>query len=132
MKYFAEFDADGNRTAGYVADGKPYIEDDIRMLFPNAVEIPEEDQALYANVAGQYIRDPETTRPVLKSQYVPTVEEKLTNLDAEYQPQFADLAQSLGLAMLDDNTELIAELKADYADLKQEYQTKREAIQNAN
>ena len=53
MKYFAEFNSAGERTAGYVADGMPYTEADIRDQFPNAVGISEEDQNLY--VTGQYV-----------------------------------------------------------------------------
>lgn len=49
-------------------------------------------------------------------------------LDAEYEPQFAALAQSLGLATLDGNQIVIDGIKSDYAALKAEYQTKREAI----
>ena len=61
-------------------------------------------------------------------EHVPTIEEKVAALDAEYQPQFASLAQSLGLATLDGNQAVQDEIKADYAALKEEYQTKREAI----
>lgn len=63
-----------------------------------------------------------------------TAEEKqaqaLVALDAEYQPQFSDLAQALGVATLDGNQENINGIKADYAALKTEYQQKREAITN--
>lgn len=51
-------------------------------------------------------------------------------LDAEYQPQFAGLAQSLGLATLDGNQNVIDSIKADYAAIKTEYQTKKEEIVN--
>jgi hypothetical protein len=57
-----------------------------------------------------------------------TAEEQLAVLDSEYQPQFAELAQALGLATLDGNQANIDSIKADYAALRDEYNTKREAI----
>ena len=72
MKYFAEFDADGNKTAGYVADGMPYTEADIRERLPNAVEISEADFELYN--AG-YIRGADD-KPKEKPSYVPTLDEQ--------------------------------------------------------
>lgn len=71
MKYFAEFDTAGNKTAGYAADGMPYTEADIRTLFPNAVETSEEDFVLYT--AG-YIRRADG-KPVPKPPYVPSLDE---------------------------------------------------------
>ncbi len=56
--------------------------------------------------------------------------EKLSELDTEYQPQFLDLAQALGLATLSGNQTTIDGIKKDYASLKAEYDTKREAITN--
>lgn len=53
---------------------------------------------------------------------------KIAILDAEYQPQFAELAQSLGLATLDGNQTIIDGIKSDYSALKKVYNTKREAI----
>jgi hypothetical protein len=55
---------------------------------------------------------------------------KLTALDAEYQPQFTSLAQSLGLATLDGDQTVIDSIKSDYAALKAQYQTKKEEIEN--
>jgi hypothetical protein len=62
----------------------------------------------------------------------PTTEEKLTALDAEYQPQFVSLAQALGLATLDNNHTVMDGIKFDYVELKAEYQTKREGITSDN
>ncbi|HWR42554.1 hypothetical protein [Sporomusa sp.] len=55
---------------------------------------------------------------------------ELSTLDAEYQPQFTELTQALGLATLDGNQVLIDGIKADYSELKAEYQTKRAEIVN--
>jgi hypothetical protein len=51
MKYFAEFDVAGERITSYVADGMPYTEGDIRDNFPNAIEISEEDQAVFFSLS---------------------------------------------------------------------------------
>ena len=58
--------------------------------------------------------------------------QRLTELDAEYQPLFSELSQALGLATLAENADLIAELKDDYTVLKTEYQYRREEINNGN
>lgn len=55
-------------------------------------------------------------------------EQNIASLDAEYQPQFAELSQALGVAMLADNTDLITSIKTDYVSLKAEYDTKRGEI----
>jgi hypothetical protein len=84
-KYFREFSVDGKPGAGYVADGMPYSEEDIRTMFPDAIEISEAGQMLY--VSGEYIRDAATGRPVPKPAYVPTLDEeaamKLAELDQD-------------------------------------------------
>jgi hypothetical protein len=84
MKYFAKFDAVGERIAGYAADGMPYTEADIREQFPAAVEITADEQKIY--VTGNYIRDSETGTPVEKPTYVPTLAEqksaKLQQIDS--------------------------------------------------
>jgi hypothetical protein len=59
-----------------------------------------------------------------------TNEQKIAQLDAEYQPKFAALAQALGLATLDGNQSVMDSIKSDYAALKAEYQTKKEDIEN--
>jgi hypothetical protein len=53
---------------------------------------------------------------------------KIAALDAEYQSQFTELGNALNLATLAEDTNLIAELKTDYAALKAEYAAKLEAI----
>jgi hypothetical protein len=64
---------------------------------------------------------PQPTAAEIKTQ-------KLQDLDWQYQPQFAELVNALGVATLSDSTDLIASIKADYADLKAEYDTKRGEI----
>lgn len=61
-----------------------------------------------------------------------TTEELLYTLDAEYQPQFTELAQALGLATLSGNQTVIDSIKEDYTALKAEYDEKREVITSGN
>lgn len=63
-------------------------------------------------------------------QWVLAKDKQISAIDVEYQPKFASLAQSLGLATLDGNQVVIEGIKADYAALKAEYEKKREAINN--
>lgn len=72
-----------------------------------------------------YVEPPALTTEELQKQ-------KLAALDAEYQSQFATLAQSLGLATLDGNQTVADSIKADYATLKTEYQKKRQVIIDEN
>ena len=64
----------------------------------------------------------------------PTADEikqkKIETLNTEYDPQFAALATSLGLATLNGDQTVLDGIKSDYTDLKAEYQTKLEAINN--
>ena len=64
----------------------------------------------------------------------PTAEEikqkAIETLNTEYDSQFAALATSLGLATLSGDQAVINSIKSDYTELKAEYQTKLEAINN--
>lgn len=64
----------------------------------------------------------------------PTAEEikqkEIEALNTEYDSQFAALATSLGLATLSGDQTVIDGIKSDYTELKAEYQTKLEAINN--
>ncbi|GMB00935.1 hypothetical protein [Pelosinus sp. IPA-1] len=117
--YLATFDNQGKRITSYVVGLHKDIPAD-------AIPISDEEQALYATNKYYMGTDGKPTEiPV----YVPTADEikqqKISALDAKYQPQFTELSQALGMATLADNTELIASIKADYIALKIEYDTKR-------
>ena len=76
--------------------------------------------------------DIETLKLVEYTPPAPTAEvirqQKLSALDAEYQPQFSELSQALGMATLSDNADLITSIKTDYIALKAEYDKKRGEI----
>lgn len=57
-----------------------------------------------------------------------TKEQLIASLDAEYQPQFAELSRALGLASLAENQLGIQGIKEDYNALLSEYNNKRGVI----
>ena len=63
--------------------------------------------------------------PMEKPPYVPSAEEKLGMLDAEYQQKFDEINNAIIIAVTEGDTELQQELVAEKAALKEEYTTKR-------
>jgi hypothetical protein len=124
--YLAKFDTNGNRITS-IAEGIHFEteEDKQTYITDGFIEISDDDQQLY--VTNEYIRGTDGV-PQKKPEYIPTTEEKLAALDAEYQPQFAELAQNMGVATLDGNQVAITGIKEDYATLKAEYTAKMEAL----
>ena len=59
-----------------------------------------------------------------------TSDGRLNDLDAEYQPQFAELAQAWAVATMGKNTEIATAREADLVTLKSEYDAKRSEIEN--
>lgn len=120
--YLATFDDQGYRKTSYVVGLHKDIPSD-------AIPISDEEQALY--VTNKYYRGADG-KPIEIPPYVPTEDEikqqQLDALDAEYQPQFAELVNALGAATLADNADLITSIKSDYVTLKAEYDTKRGEI----
>lgn len=86
----------------------------------------EQYQMLIGNVGdGPYIRNPETGEYIPKPPHVPTVEEKLALLDAEYATKFEEINDAILLAVAEQDTALRDELVAEKAALKAEYEQKR-------
>lgn len=108
-------------------------------FYPNFIQyanIPEPTIEINETTHQDCIQNPGLRRVDLSAlkivEHNPTTVEveimKLASLDAEYQPQFAALAQALGLATLAANQTTIDGVKEDYAALTAEYNTKREVI----
>ena len=94
----------------------------------NYIETSYEDYMLYCGNSPdgkEYIRNMETGEPMEKPPYVPTTEEKLASLDAEYQQKFDEINNDIIIAVTEGDTELQQELVAEKAALKEEYTTKR-------
>lgn len=54
----------------------------------------------------------------------------VNDLDLEYKLYFTELSKTLGIAMLDNNIDLINELRAEYIELKRLYDLNRGEIEN--
>ena len=94
----------------------------------NYIKTSYADYMLYCGNSSdgkEYVRNMETGEPMEKPPYVPTTEEKLASLDAEYQQKFDEINNAIIIAVTEGDTELQQELVAEKAALKEEYTTKR-------
>lgn len=92
------------------------------------IEVTQEEYLLYSGNASdgkEYVRNMETGEPMEKPPYVPTAEEKLAMLDAEYQQKFDEINDAIIIAVTEGDAELQQELVAEKAALKEEYTQKR-------
>ncbi len=119
--YYGNYDNEGKYIGFYTKDihGK-------NIPAPN-IELSEKEWQEALTGDYKVLKGKHTYAP-----YVPTIDEikqqELSTLDAEYQPQFAELSSALSMATLSDNTNLLTSIKADYAALKAEYDAKRGEI----
>ena len=111
-----------------------YTEEKFEPPIPEGyIEISAEEQKLYQT--NEYIRG-KNGKPKKKPPYVPTSEElkqrQLEKLESEYQTAVAELQKSLGIANLQNDTALIADIRNDFAELQANYQEQKGAIENAD
>lgn len=143
--YAAGFDNAGHRIVTKICDYDPAkskhadkiaaLLDDIKATSPDVVVaeiISADDFYLYTN--ENYVRDMATGKPVLYVPPEPTDEEKTASaasvIAAKYDPQIADLKDSMVTAVLTGDDELQAEIKAEYMELVAAYNTELEALSN--
>lgn len=143
--YAAGFDKSGHRVATKICDYDPAkskhadkiaaLLDDIKATSSDVVVaeiISADDFYLYTN--ENYVRDMATGKPVLYVPPEPTDEEKTASaasvIAAKYDPQIADLKDSMVMAVLTGDDELQAEIKAEYMELVAAYNTELEALSN--
>ena len=111
-----------------------YTEEKFEPPIPEGyIEISGEDQKLYQT--NEYIRG-KNGKPKKKPPYVPTdgelKQQQLEKLESEYQTAVAELQKSLGIANLQNDTALIADIRNDFAELQANYQEQKGAIENAD
>lgn len=143
--YAAGFDKSGHRVVTKICDYDPTkskhadkiaaLLDDIKATSSDvavAEIISADDFYLYTN--ENYVRDMATGKPVPYVPPEPMAEEKTASaaavVAATYEPQLAALKDSLVTAVLTGDTELQAEIKAEYAELVAAYNTELEALNN--
>lgn len=134
-KYLCLFDSDGRRGETYLSC-EYSDEEKQKMLEAGFVEISEEEWNFYVGNKGNgdngtgYVRDANTGKPVSAPAHIPTVDEKLAQLENQYGTDKAEIVKYFAEAMLADNTEVMTELKEEMADLEAEYEAKRQVIIN--
>ncbi|WP_196595896.1 hypothetical protein [Pectinatus frisingensis] len=113
-----------------------FYDDTVHKIIPDgALPVTDADYGQFFSENGKYIfKNINNTAILSKITYSADEirQQKIDTLNAEYQPQFNDLAQSLGLAMLSNDTAAQDSIKTDYTALKTEYTNKKGIIENGN
>jgi hypothetical protein len=128
-KYLCKFDEKGYRRETLLSC--EYTEEAKADMFAlGFVEIDEDEWALYCEDGGnKYIRV--DGKPTLAPPHVPSKEEKLAQLESEYQQEKAQLEGYFNTALLMDDTETQEELKAEMADLADWYVEEKKSIEGS-
>lgn len=133
-KFLCKFDAKGYRRETYLSC--EYTDEQKAEMIANGyVEIDEDEWSYYVGNHGEgdngtgYIRV--DGKPVSAPAHVPTKEEKLAILEAEYEQESAELEKYYNKANIKNDTDLMAELREEMAGLEAEYEAKRKEIEEA-
>lgn len=125
--YLAKFDENGYRTETHIS-AEYTDEQKAEMYADGFVELSEEDWNYYVGNMGMgvngtgYIRDSETGKPVdAPPPAPPTKEQRIAELDSDYKSNVSDLQNYMALAMLRNDTDLIAELQDEFLELQNAY-----------
>ena len=135
MKYLSKFDAEGKRISSYPLDVLMMAETIESMKSDGYIEIDEDEWNYYIGNYGMgkngtgYVRDAKTGKPVDAPAYVPTVGEKMSEIKTNYESQIDALKGSLATATLAGDDDLVADLKAEYAELMAEYQNALKGVE---
>jgi hypothetical protein len=133
QKYLCKFDSDGRRTETLLTC-EFTEEEKAEKIADGYIEISEEDWNYYVGNKGNgangtgYIRGADG-KPTDAPAYVPSKEEKLAALDAQYDSDKDALAKYYLDAVLSNNTDLQAELKAELDALNTQYEAARKEIE---
>jgi hypothetical protein len=133
MNYLTKFDDSGKRITSYPMDGTIGEERYKELINDGYVEISEEDWNYYVGNMGAgengtgYIRGADG-KPTDAPAYVPSVEEQLAQLDAQYNAEKANILTAYQTAMLYGDTDTMESLKADLTALDEQYDEDYERI----
>lgn len=134
MKYLCLFDENGRRGETHLSCD--YTEEQKqKMLEKGYVEISQEDWDIYVGNKGMgdngtgYIRGKDG-KPISAPAHVPTKEEKLAQLDAQYDADKAQLREYVTNALLAGDNDLLADIQAEMTAIDEEYEAERQAILN--
>jgi hypothetical protein len=133
MTYLCRFDNNGYRNETYLSC-EYNAEQKQEMFDKGFVEIDEEEWNYYVGNKGMgdngtgYIRV--NGKPVSAPPYVPSKEEKLENLERQYESDKEELKGYLMDAILSGDDETVAELKEEMAELEAQYQSDRKELED--
>lgn len=131
--YLCKFDTNGRRTETLLTC-EFTDEEKAEKITDGYIEISEEEWSYYVGNKGQgkngtgYIRGADG-EPTDAPAYVPTKEERLSRLDAQYEADKAELSKYYVEAVLSGNATAQTELKAELDALTSEYDKKRAEIE---
>lgn len=134
MNYMSLFDTDGKRVTSVPCNNDLTDEKKTALEADGYVEIDEDEWNYYVGNKGQgkngtgYIRGKDG-KPTDAPAYVPTKEEQLSQLDAQYDADKDALAKYYLDAVLSDNTDLQDELKTELDALNAQYEVARKEIE---
>lgn len=126
--YLCKFDFDGKRIAT-VAEGIHFSTEAEKQKYldDGYIETSDDDYAYYVGNRGTgangtgYIRGADG-KPTDAPAVVVTTEQKQASIAADYESQIGELKDALATATLAGDDTLIDELKAEYAEVKTEYE----------
>jgi hypothetical protein len=133
MNYLTKFDDKGKRVTSYPMDNTITDECYTELINEGFVEIDENEWNYYVGNKGEgdngtgYIRV--NGKPISAPPYVPTKDEKLAQLEAEYEQEKAQLKGYFNTALLMDDTETQEELKQEMAELETWYAEEKAEIE---
>lgn len=131
--YLCKFDTDGRRTETLLTC-EFTEEEKAQKIADGYIEISEEDWNYYVGNKGQgkngtgYVRGKDG-KPTDAPAYVPTKEEKLAALDAQYVADKAELSKYYVEAALSGNTNAQTDIKTELDALTSDYDKKRVEIE---
>ena len=125
LTYLIKFSTDGQRESTLPVDSTITAEKKAELIAQGYIEVPAAEWQEYCN--GK-IRGKDGT-PVDPPPCVPSKEEKLAALDAQYQADVEELAKYFGEAGLKGDTETQAELRSELAETNTTYVAERKAIE---
>lgn len=128
LTYLIKFKADGQRESTLPVDSTITPAKKAELIKQGYIEVPAAEWQEYCN--GK-IRGKDGT-PVDPPPYVPSKDEKLAALDAQYDSDIAGLSKYYAEAQLEDDTDLQEEIKAELAEVKANYIEERKAIEEGD
>ena len=134
MKYLSKFDSDGKRITSYPLDNSIDNKKREELIADGYIEIDEDEWSYYVGNKGNgkngtgYIRGADG-KPTDAPAHVPTKEERLSQIDAQYKADKAELSKYYVEAVLSGNTDAQTSIKAELETLTSEYDKNRAEIE---